>query len=85
MVRVSLGHVARLVSQQSLDLVQVDSRLDQSRCERMAKVMEAKVGNLGSISRFAKLSNKEPHLELIAQRRFKDTPFGNSCSRLLGC
>jgi hypothetical protein len=55
------------MSEQSLDLVKVDSPLHQSGCERMAQVMEAEIRNARSIASLAKFPTQKPHLKFIAE------------------
>ena len=54
-MRIALRHRARLVTEKSLHLVQIDSALHQPRGECVPHIVETKVGNAGSIASLAKL------------------------------
>ena len=53
-MRVPLGHDRRLMSQQVLHLVQINPRLDESRRERVAEIMEAKIFDLRFVKDYPK-------------------------------
>jgi len=46
-MRIALRHHRRLMPEKSLHLVQLDSRLNQSRGERMPQVVEMKIVDPG--------------------------------------
>lgn len=62
MVRIALRHCPGLVTEQPLDLVEVDPPLHESRRERVPHVVKAEVGNACPISCFTKLPNQEAYL-----------------------
>ena len=74
MMRIALRHRARLVAEQSLYPVQIDSPLDEPRGERVPHIMETKVWNASSIASLTELSHQVPHLKLILKRRLEDRP-----------
>ena len=74
MVRIPLRHRARLMTKESLHLVQIDSPLDESRGERVSHIVKTKVWNPGPIASLAELSHQISHLELILEWRLKDRP-----------
>ena len=73
-MRIALRHRPGLVTEQPLDLVQINSPLHESRRERVPQVVEAEIRNTCPIPRFTKLPYQETHLKRIAQRCLEHGP-----------
>ena len=67
-MRIALRHGPGLVTEQTLNLEQIDLALHESCGERVPHVVDAAIGNSAQTPRFAKLPNPESHLKGIAQR-----------------
>lgn len=66
-MRIPLRHRARRVAEQTLDFVEIDPPLHESRGERVPHVVKAEVTNACPIPCFTKLPHQEAYLKRIAQ------------------
>ena len=67
-MRIALRHRAGLVTEQTLDLVEIDPALHEPSRERVPHVVKAEIENPCPIPCFTKLPHQETDLQCIAQR-----------------